>query len=61
MTCAPCKVMMLQVAKLLESLPTQDDPLRGEIRRVKEMMILVGYHIGNQELDSGRTRYKEEA
>ncbi|OHD24406.1 MAG: hypothetical protein A2Y38_03210 [Spirochaetes bacterium GWB1_59_5] len=50
MTCAPCKVMMLQVAKLLESLPAQEEPLKSEIRRVKEMMILAGYHIAHQEL-----------
>lgn len=61
MTCVPCKVMMLQVAKVLEALPPQDEPLRSEIRRAKEMLVLTGYYIGHREVDEGRTRYKEES
>lgn len=47
------------MAKLLEQLPPQDELLRSEIRRVKEIMMLAGYYIGQKELDEGRTRYKD--
>lgn len=60
MTCAPCKAVLANVAKLLEKLPPQDEPLRGEIRRIKEMVAYCGYHIVDQELRLSKTRRTDD-